>query len=102
MSVGDLELFDIDGLRVSEFNDVKKGLGPSEVHLILAHSRVVLEPQVNVRFAEVLRNMYEVGGLPDVGLLLWCQRLAQPLLGLLAAFDRGDELRVDLFERTVV
>ena len=102
VSVGDLELLDVDWLLVAEFDVVKEGLGSPEVHLVLAHGRVVLENQVHVRFPEVLRDMLEVGGLTDVSLLLWSERLAQPPPGLLAAGDRGNKLRVDLFERTIV
>ena len=75
VSVGDLELLDVDGLLVAEFNAVKKGLGSPELHLVLAHSRVVLENQVQVYFPEVLRDMLEVGGLAEVGLFLWSERL---------------------------
>ena len=102
MGVGDLELLDVDRLLVAEFDVVKKSLGSHEVHLVLAHGRVVLENQVYVRFPEVLRDVLEVGGLTDVSLLLWSERLTQPPPGLLAAGDRGNKLRVDLFERTIV
>ena len=86
MSIGDLELLDVDRLGVAELDVVKKGLGSPEVHLVLANGRVVLENQVEVCFPEVLRNVFEVGSLPDVGLLLGGQRLAQPLPTLLAAY----------------
>ena len=87
MSVGDFELFDVDGLLVAEFDVLKEGLGSPDVHLVLAHGRVVLENQVQVRFPEVLRDMLKVGGLLNVGLLLRCQRLTQPPSSLLAAGD---------------
>ena len=87
VSIGDLELLDIDGLLVTEFDVVKEGLGSPEVHFVLAHGHVVLENQVQVRFLEALRDMLKVVGLADVGLLLRCQRLAQPPPSLLTASD---------------
>ena len=47
-----------------------------EVHLVLADSHVVLEKQIHLRFPEVLPKEFQVGGLPDVGLLFQGQRLA--------------------------
>ena len=81
MSIGDLELLDIDRLWVSEVNVVKKGRGPPEVHFVLAHSGVMLENQVHVPFAEVLRSMFEVEAFPDVIFLAGGQRLAEPFPG---------------------
>ena len=96
MRVGDLELFDVDGLPVSELDVVKEHLSAPQIHLVLADSHMMLQDHVHVYWPELVQDGLQVGGLPDIGLLLWSERVLLDPLTSLDTGDQGDEFGVNL------
>ena len=72
-SVRDLELLDVDGISVSQFDVVEEGFGPPQIFFVSADSRVMLQDHVKVLFPEFLWDKREVGILPNELLFLGCQ-----------------------------
>ena len=73
LCISNHELQDIDGVLVSEFNVMKKGLCLPEVLLFLVDGDKVFQNNLHVLFFELVRDKSQVDIFPDELLLLWSQ-----------------------------